>query len=532
MESATSPTSPQPLMQQQRLMTIGVVAATLVALIALVALPTTLAGWLLFIGAALALTVIAPLGVLCVLPLAVAFGSLATLGIGGLRAGPTDLLVGLLTISGFAALARRRSRSRLAASFSPASSASIRAYLADLWQSHPERIALFGALLAYLGVIVLSLAVATSRTATLKEIVKWSEVIGVVALTCWLARGLWTLRLIAWGLIVAGVAQALLGCAQWALSSGSAGPGGANIRVFGTFDQPNPYGGFLNFGLPLALSLALFSRDVRERWVAAAATALLLIAQALADSRGALIGLAAAVIVIVVVGWRRERLAGVIALIGIPLALIAWFTHLIPIHIQQRILDQFRVGGLTLSCGANNGVNDANFSTVERLAHWVAGLRMFAAHPLLGVGAGNYNAAYPAYAIACWPEPLGHAHNYYINVAAETGLLGLLAFLALVAAALYAGWRATHLAQTAQSATTHMTEVAALRRALGIGFFAVVVALCAHNVTDDLYVHAMELQFALSLGCLLMLAPPRLPHNRATAIPLLPRFGVTAQKSD
>ncbi|HLY30998.1 MAG TPA: hypothetical protein VKQ36_08210, partial [Ktedonobacterales bacterium] len=59
------------------------------------------------------LTVEWPLVVLCALPLAVAFGSLVTLSIGGLHAGPTDLLVGALTLLVFGrSLARHRPQIR------------------------------------------------------------------------------------------------------------------------------------------------------------------------------------------------------------------------------------------------------------------------------------------------------------------------------------------------------------------------------------------------------------------------------------
>ena len=94
-----------------------------------------------------------------------------------------------------------------------------------------------------------------------------------------------------------------------------------------------------------------------------------------------------------------------------------------------------------------------------------------------------------------WPEPLGQAHNYYINVAAETGALGLIAFLALTGLALYLGWRVAHEAVLARAPS----------RALALGFFAVLVALTVHNLTDDLFVHAIELQVAMCIGCLLAL---------------------------
>jgi O-antigen ligase len=49
--------------------------------------------------------------------------------------------------------------------------------------------------------------------------------------------------------------------------------------------------------------------------------------------------------------------------------------------------------------------------------------------PALGVGFGNYEAAYPQYRLMSWPFALGHAHNYYLNLLSETGVAGLAAYL-------------------------------------------------------------------------------------------------------
>ena len=441
-------------------------------------------------------------GLLYLLPLAVAFGSLAPLGVGSLRAGVTDLFVAALVALGAAWLWR-----------SPDARADLAhpvAWARRLWRAEPQALALLLALVAYLAVIVLSILVAYTRSPVVKETLKWSEVLAVVAAT-WLfirteRQALW----LAWGVIIAGLAEALLGCAQYVLATGLLGPGGANIRVYGTFDQPNPFGGYLNLALPLALALALFGRDPRMRWVAAGASGLLLFALYLSDSRGALLGLVAALIVLGAIGWRYERQALIAIAIGAPLLLIAWFTHLIPTSIENKLLAQFRVNDVSLTAQ----VNDANYSTIERLAHWVAGLRMFRAHPLLGVGAGNYDAAYAQYKVPGWDESLTHAHNYYINAAAETGVLGLLALLAIFAVALWLAWRATRATDLRRMGLAALAGVDA--RALAIGAAAVVAALCVHNLTDDLFVHAMELQFALTLGLLLRLAAPKgQPKSRA-----------------
>ncbi|HET9111063.1 MAG TPA: hypothetical protein VFN78_09585, partial [Ktedonobacterales bacterium] len=105
-----------------------------------------------------------------------------------------------------------------------------------------------------------------------------------------------------------------------------------------------------------------------------------------------------------------------------------------------------------------------------------------------------------------WAESLTHAHNYYINAAAETGALGLLAFLAVIAVAIWVAWRSTRAADPTRADRGALAGVDA--RAIAIGCAAVIVALCIHNVTDDLFVHAMELQFALALGLLLRLGAP------------------------
>ncbi|HEX6122004.1 MAG TPA: O-antigen ligase family protein, partial [Ktedonobacterales bacterium] len=383
------------------------------------------------------------------------------------------------------------------------------------WARQPVVVALLAALGAYLLVIIASLLVASSRAATLKEMVKWAEVLAVVALVLWLATTLVRVRVLVWGLLLAGLAEAVLGYAQWAIGAGALGPGGASLRVFGTFAQPNPYAAFLNFALPLALAIALWSREPRERWVAGAVAVLLMGAEALAASRGAALGLLAALAVLVVAGWRWERQAARLLLVGGPLLVLAWLFGLIPGGVRERVLAQLRLGDVTLG----GQVNDANFSTIERLAHWAAGLRMFAAHPLLGVGAGNYTAAYAHFAVAGWPEPLGHAHNYYITAAAETGLLGLLAFLAVAGCALLAGWCAVRarVVPDVSGAPWRRSVRRAADADLALGLFAVVVAVLVHSLTDDLFVHAMELCFALCLGLLMRLALGLAPVAHAPA---------------
>lgn len=429
---------------------------------------------------------------LLLLPPAVAFGSLSTFQLSSLHVGPTDALVAGLALAGIARLSREPARIRILLA-----GAGRRA--ATVWRTQRVHAVVALSLLCYLAVVCLSGLWAIQRTATAKEAIKWGEVLVVATCAFLLVDSTRRLRQLIWVMILTGALEALVGLGQWAADGGNLATGG-QIRVFGTFAQPNPFAAYMNLALPLAVALLLFSRDVRERWVAGGAAIVLAAAEYLAHSRGAALALLGALVVILAIGLRKERVVAVAAAVLVSLAALAWMAHLIPARIVNAITTQFHVAGSTV-CGQ---VNARDFSTVERIAHWVAGLRMFAAHPVVGVGAGNYPAAYPRFACADWPEPLGHAHNYYINTGAELGVVGLIAFLALVGCVLYLGWRASH--QPSKLTTEKsMADGVETRRVIAIGLLAILVGVTIHNLTDDLFVHAMELQMALCAGCLFRL---------------------------
>ncbi len=56
-------------------------------------------------------------------------------------------------------------------------------------------------------------------------------------------------------------------------------------------------------------------------------------------------------------------------------------------------------------------------------------LHMWADHPLLGVGLGDFETAYPPYQSLTTDMWIDHAHNDYAEAAAETGLVGALLIL-------------------------------------------------------------------------------------------------------
>jgi O-antigen ligase len=134
-------------------------------------------------------------------------------------------------------------------------------------------------------------------------------------------------------------------------------------------------------------------------------------------------------------------------------------------------------------------INDANYAVIERLAHWQAALSMFRHNPWTGIGFGCYEAAYSNFALINWPIALGHAHNYYLNLAAETGLMGLVGYLILWGVVFWLSWRVTRHAR-------------GLARGLGVGLLGAWTHLTVHHLLDNLYVNNVHLHIAVLLGIL------------------------------
>jgi tetratricopeptide (TPR) repeat protein len=65
-----------------------------------------------------------------------------------------------------------------------------------------------------------------------------------------------------------------------------------------------------------------------------------------------------------------------------------------------------------------------------RFSNWLQAGRVIASAPLLGVGLGNYETTVPAYVYPGEPASI-YAHNFFLQLAAETGIPLLLLFLLL-----------------------------------------------------------------------------------------------------
>jgi O-antigen ligase len=90
----------------------------------------------------------------------------------------------------------------------------------------------------------------------------------------------------------------------------------------------------------------------------------------------------------------------------------------------------------------NNIGSDTTYN--QRLATIKAGLKMFEAHPLLGVGAGCSIVAYPLYVPSdahCGCQLQLVIHNTPVQTLSELGLAGFLPFMAFIGLSVFHAWR-------------------------------------------------------------------------------------------
>ena len=484
-------------------------------------------------------TILRPRTALYLMAFAVPWGSLDTIDVAGLHLNSADILVVLLGFGWLMSftLLPTISYGRRGTYSSAAGPLDRGALTVPLY--------LVIAMLLLIGTMVLSMRESISISSSLKEVSKWLEFLVLVLIGSQYIRTrreIWTIIVL---VCLGGITQAFFGYSQAFFNLGPASfIRDTSLRVYGTFDQPNPFAGYLNLPLSIALALMLLGSTWLTRILGGLTSVFLGAAIYLTKSRGGEIAIAAALLFIVIVGLPHLRkLVALLALAGLVVVEI-FFAGWIPTNVITPLLKYLGVIQISFT---NPSIED--YSTAERLAHWIAGVRMFVGHPLTGVGIGNYPDAYPQYFVTIFVNSLGHAHNYYINIAAESGAIGLTAFLLFLMAMFVAGGTAytninkkyklakaqsgslppnlpnlqahaplgtrnklillTHplkmFANTRSHGTRNFTLMLGNDRALAIGLLAALLSVCVHNLVDDLYVHSLTNLIALLLIVLIRL---------------------------
>jgi len=205
---------------------------------------------------------------------------------------------------------------------------------------------------------------------------------------------------------IAGMGFASLYAIRQAQKYGSFG-----FRSSAMFQDSNEYALLADLWLPLAFLWMVSSRPKWERFLCFICFCSILLGSTFASSRGGLLGLAAAILLII---WRSHSRVKKFLTIGV---ILVPLMVLLPVSALRRL--------------RHPGYSDV-IAEQARTIVWKAGLRMIAQHPIAGVGLHNFKPLVGQY------EPDGEevislAHNTYIEIAAELGIPGLLAFLGVLA---------------------------------------------------------------------------------------------------
>lgn len=366
--------------------------------------------------------------------------------------------------------------------------------------SYRHHIRLMFPLLAFLAVITLTGFVAGNLSAWLNEWIKW---LIIALVSFYVLENRQYRRMIALILLVSAFGHALIGIYTFLGGSGAdhLRISGRFFRAFGTFGQPNPFGGFMGLIAPLGIMLTLAQvktafktptvQSIGKIGILGGITGVIVIALFASWSRGAWLGFVASVGGMLVALPRRLWHSMILFIIGILCVIGLASMNVLPASITNRLqsiteemFSSVDVRGVYITV--------ENYAVIERLAHWQAALNMAEANPILGVGMGNYDSAYEQYRLLNWEMSLSHAHNYYLNVFAETGAVGLSVYLLLFVLLFNMVWKAR----------THPDHTS---RYTAIGLLGTWVYLATHSLTDNLYVNNIFIHIGVIFGLTLCL---------------------------
>ncbi len=184
-------------------------------------------------------------------------------------------------------------------------------------------------------------------------------------------------------------------------------------RVYSTFDNPNVLGQYLVMVIPVAFSLMWSEKRIWQKTFYLGVTALMCACLIFTWSRAAWIGIILAIGFYMIMKDRRWSSLLIVALLIMP--------FILPESILSRIT----------SLG-----NMKDSSTAYRFSVWLSSLRMAGDYWLsgIGLGAGAFERVYQKYALNGAGFAL-HAHNFYIQLVVEMGILGIVLFAMLIISA-------------------------------------------------------------------------------------------------
>ena len=197
----------------------------------------------------------------------------------------------------------------------------------------------------------------------------------------------------------------------------------AQSTAFGPFINRHHFAGYMELAIALPLGL-LFSGAIEsyKRPIYAFAAMMMGVALIMTNSRGGIISLAAEILFLVVVSGpglqrgerpaRSQRIRSALLRAGLAFGLIV-----------------ILIGG-TIAVGGSDvftrllGTPNANDPTTGRAHFWSVTLDVIKAYPVVGAGLGSFSVIYTRYDSRNGYYRLEQAHNDYLQILADGGIVG------------------------------------------------------------------------------------------------------------
>lgn len=270
-------------------------------------------------------------------------------------------------------------------------------------------------------------------------------------------------------------------------------PVSAYIAPFGPYGNYNHFAGMVELLLPLPLAYLLFAKiNLEQRLLWLFSVVLMAVALIFSLSRGGILALGIELAALMLFAkWDRLQSVGSGRLpgqadarstmgnglmLGGALAAVV----VLALWIGYEPLSK-RFGTVRQGAG--------EYSVVTRTEYWRGAWQMFLDHPIAGVGLGAFPTAYPSYGhSSAKNERLEQAHNDYLQLLADAGLIGALVGL----------WFLFELIRTARRQFQMLARARNQDRALAIGGYVAMLGIAVHSFLDfNLQIAANALLFLL-----------------------------------
>ncbi len=346
-------------------------------------------------------------------------------------------------------------------------------------------------------VCIASMTYAADVNRTSSTVIFWVKDSIIAFIVVILLKRAELLRGVVWALLAAGIFLGTIGACQhltgtftntyWGFGLAvvkDIAEATVGYRISGPISGPNFFAQFLLPLIPLALDRLRAERKFIFRFLAVWGLAVCTLSVFFTYSRGGFLGLIMMLIVFMMLHPPRPKVVFISIAIAIPLLYFA------PPQYFDRIITLRNVMPGT----KGDATSDDAFR--GRKSEMIVAWHMFFDHPIRGVGFGNYEVYYQKYSRKIFLDSRleeREAHSRYLEILAETGILGFTSFSMLLWMMFLGLWRARKVA-----AKWGLVDLKGTATALGVGMVGFLTAsIFLHDAYARFFWLLMGIAFAV-----------------------------------